>query len=127
MHNNNRFAHLWTTRCNLIHTRESGGLYIEDENILHKDVREQWELGPQNLAESQKYLFRTSLEDIMEKPLDWIRGWLIEVLIARGEIICARNEMKRNRHGKDYTRSDITNTDLERRNVLRKKRQRIQN
>ena len=69
---------LWILRCNIIHTREIGGLYIEDEILLQKEVKNQWTLGIEDLAVIDSNLFRKTCTDTLQKPLDWIRGWLVQ-------------------------------------------------
>ena len=60
-------------------------------------VKRKLDLGHEDLDEEDYYLLKNDTETLMKKPVDMIRGWLCEILIARGDFASARLESLRDR------------------------------
>ena len=59
--------------------------------------QEQLSLGLDNISPADRYLFDVNIHDLMEEPGDCIRGWLCDMLIARGDVQAAKDECLRPR------------------------------
>ena len=89
---------LWNLRCEIVHDKASGGLYLEEERELKRLI--QTELRKETLGMEKNFnLMEYSEDDLFKKPIDAVRGWLINVYIARGELAKAGAERKRIRIG----------------------------
>ena len=60
-------------------------------------VERQLEIGHENLDEEDNYLLENNIETLMKEPVEMIRGWLCEILIARGDFASAQLESLRDR------------------------------
>ena len=66
-----------------------------DSVQLRAAIAEQLRLGKDGIQEEDYYLFEVNIHDLMEEPIDCIRGWLCDMLIARGDIAAAQDECRR--------------------------------
>ena len=55
-------------------------------------VENQLALGHENQDVDDHYLLENYVESLMSEPAEIIRGWLCEILIARGDFASARLE-----------------------------------
>ena len=88
---------LWMERNNILHLRTIAGIHGLQLIRLQTAVTEQYDLGYKNLEEEDHYLLEKTKEDLLKEPMDVVRGWLCEILIARGEFASARLESLRDR------------------------------
>ena len=71
------------------------------------------ELGHENLDEEDHYLLDDDVETIMTQPVEMIRGWLCEILIARGDFASARLESLRDRGDISHIVPKLTDREME--------------
>ena len=64
---------------------------------LETAVTKQFDLGYSNLDETDHFLLEKEKDHLMTEPVDTIRGWLCDILIARGDFASARLESLRDR------------------------------
>ena len=64
---------------------------------LETAITHQFGLGYSNLDEADFYLLKNDRVELLTEPIDTIRGWLCEILIARGDFVSARLESLRDR------------------------------
>ena len=76
---------LWMERNNILHLRTADGIKGLCHISLQTAVEHQWDLGHENLDEKDHYLLEGDVETIMTQPVEMIRGWLCEILIARSD------------------------------------------
>ena len=88
---------LWIERNNILHLRTTNGIKGLCIMTMQTAVERQLALGHENLDEEDYYLLDNDVETLMQEPVDMIRGWLCEILIARGDFASARLESLRDR------------------------------
>ena len=47
----------WNIRCQIVHAKETGGLYIEEERLLNKDISDQYKKAYQKLKSNKSIYF----------------------------------------------------------------------
>ena len=88
---------LWMERNNLLHLRAANGIRGLCNIALQTAVSQQYILGHEGLEEEDFYLLDTDQEELIKEPAEMIRGWLCEILIARGDLASARLESLKDR------------------------------
>ena len=76
---------LWMERNNILHLRTAQGIKGLEMVALETAVTKQFDLGYSNLEETDHFLLEKDRDHLMTEPVDTIREWLCEILIARGE------------------------------------------
>ena len=84
-------------RNNILHLRTSQGIKGLEMIALETAVTKQFDLGYSNLDETDHFLLKKEKYDHMTEPVDTIRGWLCDILIARGDFASAWIEYLRDR------------------------------
>ena len=88
---------LWMERNNLLHLRAANGIRGLCNIALQTAVSQQYNLGYDGMEEEDFYLLDTDKEELLKEPAEMIRGWLCEILIARGDLASARLESLKDR------------------------------
>ena len=88
---------LWLDRNNTLHLRAANGIRGLNNIALQTAVIQQYNLGHEGLEEEYVYLLENDEEELMEEPVEMIRGWLCEFMIARGDLASVRLESLRDR------------------------------
>ena len=88
---------LWMERNNILHLRAANGIRGLCNIALQTAVSQQYNLGHEGMDEEDFYLLETEEEDLIKEPAELIRGWLSEIMIARGDLASARLESLRDR------------------------------
>ena len=88
---------LWMERNHLLHLRAANGIRGLNNIALQTAVSQQYSLGHEGLEEDDFYLLENGEDELMEEPVEMIRGWLCEIMIARGDLASARLESLRDR------------------------------
>ena len=115
---------LWIERCRIVHARVQGGLYVEENRQLKEEV---WREAAENFRGDD---FENRVQALWEKPIDYIRGWLIDSYIAKGKNEKDEEEMKKNRDPRNKARraeinfGDVVQRDRIRRENRKEKRKR---
>ena len=90
---------LWMERNNILHLRTTNGIKGLCIISMQTAVERQLDLGHENLDEEDHCLLENDdVEHIMKEPVKMIRGWLCEILIARGDFASARLESIRDQN-----------------------------
>ena len=69
-----------------------------DHIHLRNAIQQQLHLGVEDVASEDHYLFEVNIHDLLCEPVDYIRGWYCDMLIARGDCQGAREEGQRSRN-----------------------------
>ena len=104
---------LWMERNNMLHLRTANGIKGLCLMSMQTAVERQLDLGYENLDEEDHYLLENDAETLMKEPVDMIRGWLYEILIARGDFASARLESLRNRGNISHIIPNLTEREME--------------
>ena len=83
---------LWMERNNLMRLLEENGIRELNKIALQTAVSQQCNLGYEGLEEEYFYLPENGKNELTEEPVEMIRGWLCEVMIARGDLASDRLE-----------------------------------
>ena len=86
---------LWMERNHMLHCRTVSGINGLEMARLTTEVTKQFDLGVNGMAISDFYLLDRDKNSILQDQVDAIRGWLCDVLIARGDFGPARLECLR--------------------------------
>ena len=89
---------LWLHRNSLLHATDANGLHGMDHIHLRDAIQKQLHLGVEDVASEDHYLFEVNIHDLLCEPVDYIRGWYCDMLIARGDYQGAREEGQRSRN-----------------------------
>ena len=103
---------LWMERNHILHTRTIGGIHGLQMICLDRAVTKQYDLGYENLNQDDFYLLEGDKEVLMQQPADVIRGWLCEILIARGNLDAAWLESLRDRGDTTYSLPALTAAEM---------------
>ena len=76
----------------MLHCRTVNGINGLEMARLNIEVTKQFNLGVEGMAVSDFYLLDRDADSILKEPIDAIRGWLCDVLIARDDFGSARLE-----------------------------------
>ena len=106
----------WVEHNNILHLRTANGVRGLCLISMRTAVEQQLALGYNNLNTDDHYLLDFELESLLKEPETMIRGWLCEILIARGDFATARLECLRDRG--DFSHVTLTLTDAEMRQYL---------
>ena len=88
---------LWMERNNILHLRTTQGIKGLEMIALETAVSTQFDLGYVNLDETDPFLLEKEKDYLLTEPVDTIRGWLCDIIIARGDFVSARLESLRDR------------------------------
>ena len=88
---------LWMERNNMLHLRAANGIRGLNNIAIKTTVSHQYNLGHEGMEEEDFYLLETDEDELMEEPVEVIRGWLCEIMIARGDLASARLESLKDR------------------------------
>ena len=86
---------LWIKRNNLLHLRTANGIRGLNNTALQTVISQQHSLGYEGLEEEDCYLLENSKDELMKESVEIIRGWLCEIMIARGCLASSRFESLR--------------------------------
>ena len=103
---------LWLERNNILHLRTANGIRGLCMISMQTAVENQLDLGRENLDVEDHYLLDNDVETLMSEPAEMIRGWLCEILIARGDFASARLESLRDRGDISHVVPSLTETEL---------------
>ena len=82
------------------------GLWMEHTHILHLQIEiihsktnviKQYNLGHVDLDQDNFYLLYKNKDTLLQDPVNFIRGWICENLVARGKFYSARLESSEDR------------------------------
>ena len=88
---------LWMERNNMLHLRAANGIRGLNNIAIQTAVSYQYNLGHEGMEEEDFYLLETDEDALMEDPVEVIRGWLCDIMIARGDLASARLESLKDR------------------------------
>ena len=111
---------LWRKRNSYEHDRTSHGLREIEDVRLEEAVKRQYAMGRIGLHASDHYLFNKTRLELWSYRGEYVRTWLVTILIARGEYEIAQEEMLNHRGSKDKQRKRTTSAEI----VLQRKRRR---
>ena len=103
---------LWMERNNILHLRTANGVRGLCLISMRTAVEQQLALGHDNLDEDDYYLLDFELESLLKEPETMIRGWLCEILIARGDFASARLECLRDRGDLSHVMPTLTDAEM---------------
>ena len=83
---------LWLHRNDLLHASTAEGIKGLDMVQLREAVETQFKTGRVGLDSKDWALLDIHIEDLMVDSIENIRGWLCNILIARGDIDAAGEE-----------------------------------
>ena len=104
---------IWKLRCEIVHDRARGSLYLEEEREIKTLIKKEIDKGTLGMSEDDLYLMDITEKDLLQKPVDSVRGWLIDVYMARGEIVKAQYEREKVRCGPNYKRKERSTEDVQ--------------
>ena len=84
-------------RNNLLHLRAANDIRGLCNIALQTVVSQQYTLGHEGMDDDDFYLLETEEKDLIKEPAEMIRGWLCEIMVARGDLASARLESLRDR------------------------------
>ena len=90
---------LWLHCNGMLHATAENGIPGMNLIQLRGSVEAQLKLGKGLMDSDNWYLLDINIHDLMAEPVDSIRGWLCDILIARGDIEAAKEEGTRDRRG----------------------------
>ena len=99
---------LWLHRNGMLHASSENGIAGMDLILLRNTVEKQLKLGKGLMDADDWCLLDVNIHDLMAEPVDSIRGWLCDILIARGDIEAAKEEGLRDRRGASAQSTQIT-------------------
>ena len=79
-------------RNRILHLRTTSGIHGLQMMCLESAISTQYRLGYENLNQEDYHLIERDKQDLLQQPVDVLRGWLCEILIARGDFAAARIE-----------------------------------
>ena len=85
---------LWLQHNDILHARTDAGLKGYTLIELTSLIERQYTLGVQQMSADDHYLMDIPISELLNGPVDSIRGWLCSVLIARGDLEAAQKESK---------------------------------
>jgi len=106
-------------RNNLLHLCTTEGIHGLQLICLDTVVSAQYDLGYNNLNEDDHYLLDKSKEELLSEPIEVVRGWLCEILIARGDFASARLESLQDRGEVNHVLPSLTATQMQKYNDWR--------
>ena len=80
---------------------------------LESAISTQYDLGYENLNQEDYHLIERDKQDLLQQPIDVLRGWLCEILIARGNFAAARLESLQDRGESTYSLPTLTPNELQ--------------
>ena len=105
---------LWIERNHLLHLQTENGIRGLNLISMRTAIEQQLQLGYENLNANDHYLLDVELETLMKEPVDIIRGWLCDILIARGDLASARLESLRDRGNDSHCLPHLTEAEITR-------------
>ena len=103
---------LWMERNNILHLRTSQGIKGLEMIALETVVTTQFDLGYSNLNETDHFLLEKEKDGLLTEPIDTIRGWLCDILIARGDFASAQLESLRDRGDISHVRQTLSASEM---------------
>ena len=85
---------------------------MEENRNLKELVREELHKGSIGMSQLDFSLMETTADILDTKPVDYVRVWLVDVYLARGELHNVDKESKAIRNGPNYRRKERTLTDV---------------
>ena len=76
---------LWIQRNEVVHEKHANGLLLEEAKELEESIREQYQLGNNELHDEDKWLLEQEIEEILSLPGHDQQTWLAEITLAREE------------------------------------------
>ena len=103
---------LWMERNNILHLRTIGNIHGLQMIQLESAITTQYDLGYEDLNQEDYYLLDKDKEDLLQQPIDIVRGWLCSILIARGDFDAARLESLQDRGETTYKLPSLTAVEM---------------
>ena len=104
---------LWMERNRILHLRTASGVHGLQMICLDRAISAQYDLGYENLNQEDYHLIEREKQDLLQQPVDVLRGWLCEILIARGDFAAARLESLQDRGESTYSLPTLTATEMQ--------------
>ena len=104
---------LWMERNRILHLRTTSGIHGLQMMCLESAISTQYRLGYENLNQEDYHLIERDKQDLLQQPVDVLRGWLCEILIARGDFAAARLESLQDRGESTYSLPTLTATEMQ--------------
>ena len=79
---------------------------------LESAISDQYDLGYENLDQEDHHLLDRDKQKLLQQPIDVLRGWLCEILIARGDFAAARLESLLDRGEATYSLPSLSVVEL---------------
>ena len=83
---------LWLQRNYILHARTDAGLNGYTLIELTSLIEKQYNLGVQHMSADHHHWMDIPISELLNGPVESIRGWLCSVLIARGDLEAAQRE-----------------------------------
>jgi len=99
---------LWLHRNSILHAQTENELKVMDIMQLQDAVQRELDKGKAGLPMEDWDLLDINIHDMMTEPVDYIRGWLCTILIARGDIAAAKEENMKDRRNSSPFPTNIT-------------------
>ena len=84
--------HLWMLRNDMVHLKTEEGLKGMDLVVLQHEVESEVNRGVDMMEPEDHYLLDIHLPTLLLEPVEYLRGWLCSVKLARGDFEAAREE-----------------------------------
>ena len=85
---------------------------MEENREINRLIQEELNRGTIGMEQQDFHLLKTTVKTLKTKPVDYLRGWLVDVYLARGEIHNAEKELQAIRTGPNYKRKVRTNLEV---------------
>jgi hypothetical protein len=83
----------WIYRCILVHDQTTGTLILAHKDKLLKEIEHQLSLGPEGLAEEDRFLLECNFEEMVSTNWEQQEYWLLAIRAAR-EADCLREALR---------------------------------
>jgi hypothetical protein len=103
---------IWLTRCQIVHDRAIGGLYLEEKRFLRNAVKHEFQRGFEDIPLEDSHLTTFSEQELFSRTVDFVRGWLVDIYQSRGEFGKAQAELIRDRNSASRKRKLKTSDDI---------------
>lgn len=99
---------LWLYRNQILHAQTENGLSGMDIVQLREMITKQMDRVKTGMLREDWYLLDVNIHDLIVDSVESIRGWLYNVMIARGDMAAAREENIKDRQHTNVASNNIT-------------------
>ena len=99
---------LWFQRNEIVHAQMEEGLEGMEIKALYTAVENELSKGLMSLQPEDYYLLDTNIHRLRREPVEYIRGWLCSVKIARGDLVGAQQESIRDRGSTTHIQPNLS-------------------